>query len=198
MWAVIRALGTDAAMLRAPIVSRLAVGGADRDADRTLGRALRTLPPGVFAHPTPQELALLADPARRENAEGLIMRQADRGPAVAPFLLDILADIFRRRALVGKQSGPALERDTLDAIRYALGVLGPEIAAQRPRLEALLAAQPGLEGRVRTWHWEVTLIRMGASPDSFQKPSSIGGSENEYHESLRRDVVRFERELASR
>lgn len=171
VWAVIRALGTDAAMLRAPIVSRLAVGGADRDADRTLGRALRTLPPGVFAHPTPQELALLADPARRENAEGLIMRQANRGPAVAPFLLDILADIFRRRALVGKQSGPALERDTLDAIRYALGVLGPEIAAQRPRLEALLAAQPGLEGRVRTWHWEVTLVRMGASPDSFQNPA---------------------------
>jgi hypothetical protein len=36
---------------------------------------------------------------------------------------------------------------------------------------------------------------MGADPATFEKPSGLGGSEERYHESLRLDVARFEREL---
>jgi hypothetical protein len=195
---VVQAFGKDATRLRDPIVARLLVGGADSSADRALGRALSWLPPGVFAEPTSQELALMTDPERRDNAIGLFERQADRGPEAAPFLLNVLADVFRRRALMTGRSGLELDRDTVEGIRHALAALGPKIVPERPRLAALLATQPGREGRRQTFGWEVALVRMGASPDSFKKPSELNGSEAAYHEALRRDVNEFERNLAKR
>lgn len=43
---------------------------------------------------------------------------------------------------------------------------------------AFLATQPKLEETVRTWNWEVRLVRMVASPESFDRPSwlSIEGT----------------------
>lgn len=102
---------------------------------------------------------------------------------------------YRRRTLAGKTSGPALEGDTEGAIKSALSLLGPAITEYRPRLESILDARTDRQGRVKTWNWELTLVRMGASPESFEKPSSRGGSEDDYHRSLRRDVERFERDL---
>lgn len=128
-------------------LARLAVGGADRDADCTLGRSLSMLPSDTFAHPRSQDLAPLGDPARRENEAGLIKRQTDRGPEVAPFLLDMLANVCNRRARAAKQSGAAVERDTLYAIRQALDNIGPEIAAGRPRWGRSSPHNPSLKKR---------------------------------------------------
>ena len=190
-------IGPDAARLRQPIVSRLLRAPAGDEAAATAGRALARLPAGLFATAMPEELALLGDPARRESATGLIRRQADRGADAAPMLLDMLADVFRRRGEEPGRSGPDRERDTEVAIRHALAMLGPGIAGHRPRLEAILDAQTTRKGRVKTWHWEVTLIRMGAAPESFENPSWHGGDAAEYHRLLRREVERFARDVAA-
>lgn len=199
VWNVIVKLGADAARLRKPIVDRLLHTQSIRtDANQTLGRSLKSLPSGIFAEPTDDELALLATPVRRSYAAGLIERQADRGAEAVPLLLTMLEDIIRRRNEAGKQSGPALESDASDAIKQALAILGPQAAFARARLEAALEAQQQREDRVKTWHWELTLVRMGRAPESFEKPSWRGGSEADYHQSLRRDVERFERDLAKK
>lgn len=193
---VIRKAGPDSVALRKPIVTRLLHGEMlDREAHMYLGRALEFFPPGVFAEPTADELALLAHPERRQYAPGLIRRQADRGAEAVPPLLDMLEAIIARRNAAGKWSGPAPEEDAFDAIRHALAVLGPDASAARPRLEAALEAQQYRQGRVKTWKWEVALVRMGRSPESFEKPSSRGGSEADWHRSLRHDVESFERDL---
>jgi hypothetical protein len=193
---VIRKAGPDSVVLREPIVSRLLRAEMlDREAHVYLGRALEFFPPGLFAEPTADELALLAHPERSQYAPGLIRRQADRGAEAVPLLLDMLEAIIARRNAVGKWSGPAPEDEAYGAIRHALAELGPAAAPHRARLEAALDSQQYRKGRVKTWSWEVALVRMGRAPESFEKPSSRGGSEADWHRSLRFEVESFERDL---
>ena len=88
----IRKLGADGALLRDVLVRRVLAGRFPDDFHLgALGEALRHLPPGTFATPTPWERQLLADQERRLWARGLIERQSDRGAAAVPLLLDVLA-----------------------------------------------------------------------------------------------------------
>lgn len=193
---LIQSLGADAIWLRRPIVERLLHGATSKnEGGRNAGSALFSMPPHTFADVTDDELTLLKDSDRRNDATGLIKRQADRGAKAVPLLLAMLEDIIVRRAEAGKRSGPQRDDDAYEAIQYTLAVVGPDAAFGRLRLEALLNSQLGLKERTKTARWEVALVRMGREPESFTKPDGIGGSEQHYHRSLRADVDRFERDL---
>jgi hypothetical protein len=145
---------------------------------------------------TADEETLLADPDRRWYAEGLIARQADRGRDAVPLLIDLIEQGFARMA--ADKRADSRDSHTVDAAKDALAVLGPTAAYIRPRLEAALAKRDLGPYATKFQGWELVLVRLGRSPETIDKPSSAGGTVEQYHDRLRRDVERFERDLAAR
>jgi hypothetical protein len=189
IWRIIRRLGPESISLRDPIVARLR-----EDPVSALGMALSSLPAGIFAELTADELALLTDPERRSWAPGLIERQTDRGPAAAVFLLDMLEDILQRRSLRGGRNAAHLESAAEKAIQHALAVLGSDITAHRSRLEAILVSRTDRAAGAQFLDWEVPLIRMGAPVEQFE-PYLNRPPLEQYHTGLRRAVTAFESQL---
>lgn len=182
LWSAIRALGPDAAILREPFVARLASDPNPAEQTRYIGRAIDTLPPGIFAVPSDAERALLADPLLRGRAPGLVMRQADRGAAAVPDLLSILEDHLRgaAAAIARRDTSRSADREMIDAVRVALCRLGPQGASALPRIAAL-DARGILSRRLdQDEDWQVALIRLGRSAETMAKPANRSGTEAQY------------------
>jgi len=199
MWDAIRGLGQEGALLRAPMVERLADPGPGKqdEAVRIIGKAISTLPPGTFAQPTSAERALLTDPVARLRARGLIERQADRGADAVPDLLDIVD--FHARAWAAartdpnRRSGRGDNSDLVivDAARIAFCRLGSEAAAALPRLMALDRAGLLQRGVSSDREWTLALARLGQPIDSFAKPDNLSGTTEQFHVNLRRRLENF-------
>ncbi|MDO7842839.1 hypothetical protein [Sphingomonas immobilis] len=198
IWDAVRALGSDGTVLRAAMVDRLANPGADdaRDVTRQLGRAVGTLPDGAFAVIAPEEIVLLADPDARRRAPGLVARQADRGTAALPMLLDIFE--FHARAFAAKRNSKdgrrTIEDDSamLGATQIAFCRLGPDAASALPRLEALDREGLFWRGLTDSRDWQLTLARIGKPVDSFAKPENLSGTEENFRRNLRNRLDRFD------
>ncbi len=178
LWAAIKGFGAAGVILRAPLVERLASDPDPAEETRSLGRAIDALPPGIFAVPSAAERALLADPALRVRAPGLVMRQADRGAAAVPELLAILDYHARNPASASpRTTGDPADRVMIDAVRVALCRLGPLGASALPRLAALDASGILPKRLDQDEDWQVTLIRLGRSADTVNKPANMTGTE---------------------
>jgi hypothetical protein len=189
IWAVIKRLGDRSAELRGPIARRLLAAEVpgDREKVRALGEALSTLPAGLFATPLPEETALLADQDRRYWAAGLIQRQSDRGVEAVPLLLAIIEEGFARNAKNTRNEAMA----AIDAARYALSVLGPVAAHTLPSLEAMLADGRLPPRLLERDEWLLTFARLGSPIESFAKPDNRGGTTEQFHERIRRNLAQF-------
>lgn len=199
LWQAIRGLGDEGALLRAPMVDRLADPGPDEqdEAIRIIGNAIGTLPPGTFAQPTPAERALLADPVARLRARGVVARLSDRGAGAVPDLLEIID--YHARAWAAARADPRRRpsgRDNsdmviVDAARVAFCRLGAEGATALPRLMAL--DQAGLlRPNISSDHeWTLTLARLGQPIESFVKPDNLSGTSEQFHANLRRRLANF-------
>ncbi|HSI17366.1 MAG TPA: hypothetical protein VK980_06325, partial [Sphingomonas sp.] len=199
MWDAIRGLGDEGILLRAPMVERLADPGpgAQDETVRILGNAIGTLPPGAFAHPTPAERALLADPVARLRARGVIARLSDRGAGAVPELLEIVdyharawaaARVDPKRRPSGRDNGDLV---IVDAARIAFCRLGSEAAAALPRLMALDRAGLLQRGMSSDREWTLALARLGQPVESFAKPDNLSGTTEQFHARLRRRLENF-------
>ncbi len=191
IWEAVRVFGDRSAELRDAMVDRLAHPGPADDKDVwQFMNVIEQLPPGTFATPTPAELALLADPAARQRAPGLIARQADRGTAATPLLADI-AESHARSWAVTRAGGKVRSDDrnlaVLDATRVAICRIGPDAAPILPRLMALYdtGALP------RADLWVLTLARLGQPIAHFVKPNGIVQTQDQFEAGLRRKLARF-------
>lgn len=203
IWDAVRALGDQGTVLRDAMVDRLAAPGADPEADadrearRTLGQVIGSLPAGTFASPSPAELHLLADPALRSRAPGLVARQADRGAAAVPLLLDIIEYHSRAWAESRKDRNrrpePGDNRDavTIDAVRIAFCQLGPTASSALPRLMALDREREASRVPWGDREWTFALARLGQPVESFAKPANLSGTTEQFHANLRRRLANF-------
>ncbi|HEY8592617.1 MAG TPA: hypothetical protein VIL42_07105 [Sphingomicrobium sp.] len=189
----IKAMGESAAELRAPMIERIAstdLTASDRPRD--IGRVIASLPPGTFASLTDPEKAILADPARRVLAAGLISRQADRGPAAVPLLLDILKyhlrEIARERA---ESAGASDNMIPVDRVRMALCLMGPEAASALPAIERLAAEGLVDQRFADSREWQLMLARLGKPVTSIPKPGNLSGTEANFHRNLQERLDRF-------
>ncbi len=196
IWDVMHGLGPQAGILREPLVERLATLDAEeRDLWRPFNGALYKLPPGTFAEPTPLEEALLADPVRRLRVPGLVGRLHDRGKAAVPLLIAIAErrDVFDQ-SLDYRSFERVAASAVLAATRTALAILGPEAAAALPAMMRLHEKCAGKRWS-KDYDWVLMLVRLGQPPESFEKPSGAGGSNEGYHIRLGHDAARFNPEF---
>lgn len=188
----VRRLGAEGALLRDVMVRRVLAGRFPGDVHLgALGHALRELPPGTFATLTPWEETLLADPERRLWARGLIERQSDRGAAAVPLLLDVLAQAYAILADRGDRRHD-VARTAADAARRALMVLGPAAAAALPALDRMAAEAIVPRHVTEAESWKFLLARLGRPVERFAKPANRGGTVEQYHARMRRDLERFD------
>lgn len=198
-WEVVRALGGQGTILREAMIERLAAPGADQElnAQRALARAIILLPPETFASPSPAELHLLNDPALRSRLPGLVARQADRGAAAVPLLLDIIE--YHSRAWVRSRNDrshppePGTNGDAtmIDAVRVAFCRLGPAGASALPRLMALDRVREGSRLPWDDVERALTLARLGQPVESFAKPGYVDGTTEDFHATLHRGLAHF-------
>jgi len=194
IWNAIEALGERATDLRAPMIERIA--SADLSAaepPKAIGRALGSLPPGAFAMLTDTERAILADPKRRVLAPGLISRQADRGAAAVPVLIDMLEYHLRKIAENKTRRGASSDGDlaVVDRVRMAFCRLGPDASTALPAIDTL--ASQGLVDRrfAQAREWHLMLARLGKPVADIPKPEKLSGSEAQFHRNLQQRLDRF-------
>jgi hypothetical protein len=141
---------------RRAIVARLLNPATLPRLRRRLDTLVRFMPPGTFAVPTPDELALLRDQPLRLNAPGLVERLADQGKAGVPELVRILQEDVRVE--------PWAERKhILGAVRRALIRLGPDAASALPVVIELFD-QPNTPLASLSHEmaaWGAAMVRMG-------------------------------------
>ncbi|GLC24799.1 hypothetical protein [Roseisolibacter agri] len=188
----IRKLGADGALLRDVLVRRVLAGRfPDEFHLGAFGEALRHLPPGTFATPTPWEAQLLADHERRLWARGLIERQSDRGADAVPLLVDVVAQAY---AILAERRDRRhdVARTAAEAAREALLVLGRDAAAALPALERMAADGVVPEHFTRAESWKFLLARLGRPVESFENPGNPRQTTAEYHARFRRQLARFD------
>lgn len=192
LYAPVRAMAADSADLRAGIGRRLAEADPPGRWMKTLAAQYEAMPAGTFATATPAEQAILDDPSRRVYAGGLIVRQADRGEAAMPLLVEIMRSHWSRLRAPGRKAWDNDDMLAIDAARRALCLLGPEAAAALPAIEEM--SDSGLIGRnmLERNEWQLMLARMGRPVESIPKPDNRSGTAESFHAHLRRQLETFD------
>ena len=141
---------------RGAIVARLLNPATLPRLRNRLDGLVRSMPPGTFAVPTPDELALLRDQPLRLYAPGLVERLADRGKAGVPELVRILQEDVRVEPW-------ATRKDVLAAVRRALIRLGPDAASALPAVIELFDQPdtPLADNSDQMDAWRIAMVRMG-------------------------------------
>jgi hypothetical protein len=144
------------AELRGAIVARLLNPATLPELRYRLDSLVRYMPPGTFAVPTPDELALLRDQPLRLNAPGLVERLADQGKAGVPELVRILQEDVRVEPWAKRMW-------ILAAVRRALIRLGPDAAGALPAVIELFDQPdtPLANSSDEMRDWRVAVVRMG-------------------------------------
>ena len=194
IWDAIRAAKDRASELRAPMIERVAALVPPSDWQlKALGNALGQLPPATFATPTATEQAILADPARRALAPGLISRQSDRGPAAVPQLLELLDYHLRDIARQANEKRPDQSGNMIvvDRVRMALCLLGRDASGALPAIDRLTAE--GLVDRrfATSREWHLMLARIGKPIGAIPKPADRSGTEEQFHRNLQSRLDHF-------
>ncbi len=157
-----------ASELRGAIVARLVnPATVPRLRDR-LDSLVRSMPPGTFAMPTPDELALLHDQPLRLNAPGLVQRLADQRKAGVPELVRILQEDVRVEPW-------STRKDVLAAVRRALIRLGPDAAGALPAVIELFDQPntPLANNKDEMDRWRVAMVRMGRPIEDVPFPPTF-------------------------
>lgn len=187
----------DAGALRDPIIDRLgrlmaqgrSEGFRSHESYRALEALVRALPEGAFSEPDPRVDALIDDPGTRSLSPNLIYRLVDQGVGVATRLLALMREDWTgavRGAGGRRQAGGKAAQASL----LALCRLGTVAAEHLPALRALAAEGLVPPGTLQGDLWRVTLVRLGAGVEEFDKPASLSGTAERYRERLRAQAAR--------
>jgi hypothetical protein len=157
---------------RGVIVARLLNPATPRELRFRLDDLLRSMPPGTFAVPTPDELALLRDQPLRLNAPGLVERLADQGKAGVPELVRILQEVVREPSW-------AKWNWVIEAVHRALIRLGPDAAGALPVVIELFDQPdtPLAYNSNERSGWRITMARMGRPVGDLPFPPNYTAAE---------------------
>jgi hypothetical protein len=67
-------------------------------------------------------------------------------------------------------------------------MLGRDAASALPELRQIAADRLTPSGVERMDRWRMTLIKLGAQPSAFKKPSNVSGSQSRYETGLGKDA----------
>jgi hypothetical protein len=156
---------------RSVIVARLLNPATPREDRFRFDDLLRSMPPGTFAVPTPDELALLRDQSLWLNAPGLVERLADQGKAAVPELVRILQEDARE---------PWHKRHwVLRAVRRAFVRLGPDAVGALPVVIELFDQPdtPLANDFSEMFGWRITMVLMGRPVEDVPFPPRYTAAE---------------------
>lgn len=194
LYAPIRAMGADAALLRPIIGRRLAVARPPYKWTSSLASQYGGMPEGIMTTTTADERLILSDPDRRMYAGGLILRQTDKGSAAVPLLLEIMQTHWTRlRAPARKTDGDG-DRVPIDAARMALCQLGPRGSSALAALEKMTSDRLIDVNLIGDRDWNYMLARIGKSLKSIEKPTNLSGTQANFESNLRERLERFKPE----
>ncbi len=163
-----------------------------------LGKKIRYWPDGMFANPDEATLALLRDPIKRPNAQGLITRISDMGDRGVPLLISIIEYHLKTPAVFLKQK-PSVQRSSkfvgheahgaaVSAAVSGMCILGPKAKNALPKMLAIereFVAGKSNRYAVNLRSWDRMMLRIGKPIDDIKKPDNLSGSEEKYHENLK-------------
>lgn len=203
VWHAVEALGDRAAVLREPIVARMAADFDKREIvsplSKQLGRIVAIQHGGGNGAntradgPSPAEKAILANPEKRLHADGLIMQQAQYGKAAVPLLTRIMREhVARTREARAASPGAMIEAeiDPIDAAMVALCRIGSEAKSAIPDVLALQSSW--LSAQFKTdQRWQFTLARIGVPLSQIDRPARLNATEAQYDARLKAKLNRF-------
>ncbi len=188
----LRALGLGSLAFRDAIGRRLAATDPPARWMRFLAQQYEPMPAGAFVQTTADEDAILADPARRLHAAGLIVRLADKGEAAVPLLVEILRVHAQRLGAPRRGADASEEMPPIDAVRRALCLLGPAAAQALPEIEDMRRSGLLRANLVERREWSFLLARLGKPVEDIPKPANLSGTADQFHARLRERLERFE------
>lgn len=173
--------------LRGALVTRILNPASDPEERNAYGWLLSKLPEGTFAHPTPDEARILADPVLRREAAPLIERLADQGqPGLVQLMMILETEIASDQQW-------AVQQPVIRAVRRGLARLGPAAASALPLIAELFARprNPLANLYQEAEEWRVAMARMGMPIDA------LPFSRNNTPEQLERDKAQIRKRLAT-
>jgi len=168
--------------LRKPIALRLLDEDWNRGRNRVkpLASIWHYLPEGSMKDLLPEEERLLIDGGRRPFANGLILRQADRGAAAAPLLLEILKVHFDAQNKLRSKSDILDNEKTLQAAQLAICAIGPQAKSALSTFASWQKEKIIPFQRQNSLSWKYTLARLGLPIAQLTKPEGFEGSDAEF------------------
>jgi hypothetical protein len=176
------------------IISKLSINTPSGPVqDNQLGLALEHWPSGAFANPDEATLTLLANPALRLRAIGLVTRMSDMGERAAPLLAAIIEQHVPE--IAQDSSRDQLQLQTAIASVNAMCYLGPQAASELPRMRQLEMRE--LERNVPSGSslrvpWDVMMLRLGKPLGEIRKVDDGGSSERSYINGLTYLLAHFD------
>ncbi len=152
--------------LRRLIAIRLLDPATDPALRNNLDTLMRSMPPGTFAEPLPEEEELLRDRTLRLTSSALIARLADRGASAVPLLMTILLEDVQVEPWAARQW-------VMADVRRALTRLGPDAAPALPLVERLfnMKRSPLTNIWGDAQGWRAAMVRMGKPIETLPFPS---------------------------
>jgi len=173
-----------------PIISKLSMArSAEPVEENRLGSALKHWPKAAFENPDHATLELLANPALRLRAIGLVSRMSDMGERGAPLLVDIIEHHVNAAAELegGKATGEdsiraQMHRRTADAAISAMCYMGPQGARELPRMREMERTIP-LNSSQRAALNDV-MLRLGKPVAEMKRPENYPLTQQDYLKGL--------------
>ena len=156
------------AELRGPIVARLINPATVPQLRHRLNTLVQFMPPGTFAVPTPDEMALRNNPLLRSEAPAPIQRLADQGKESVPELVRILEDEVQVEPWPKRQG-------VLAAVRRTFVRLGPDAASALPLVIELFDERnsPLAIGSGEADGWRAAMVSMGRPTEEVPFPPNF-------------------------
>ncbi len=156
------------AELRGPVVARLINPATVPQLRQRLNTLVQFMPPGTFAVPTPDEVALRNNPLLRSEAPALVQRLADQGKEAVPELARILQEEMQVEPWPTRQG-------VLTAVSRAFVRLGPDAASALPLVIELFDElnSPLAVGSGAADGWRAAMVSMGRPIDEVPFPPNF-------------------------
>ena len=181
------------AELRGPIVARLINPSTAPQIRQRLNSLVKFMPPGTFAVPSPDEMALLNNPLLRSEAPALVQRLADRGKEGVPELVRILEEEMQVEPWPARQG-------VLAAVSRAFVRLGPDAASALPLVIELFDERdsPLAKGSAvvasNSDHWRAAMVSMGRPIEEVPFPPNFTAAQIASGREEIRRILRWSRD----
>lgn len=181
------------AELRGPIVARLINPSTAPQIRQRLNSLVKFMPPGTFAVPTPDEVALINNPLLRSEAPALVQRLADQGKESVPELVRILQEEMQVEPWPARQA-------VLGAVSRAFVRLGPDAASALPLVIELFDEResPLAKGYAVVAggadFWRAAMVSMGRPIEQVPFPPNFTAAQIESGRNEIRRILRWSRD----